>query len=305
MLASTNADSTILCKWLSHFVAETRNGKGEEYTPATIHQLLASLLRHMRNHNPDTPNFMDKKNTQFQGLHGTLDNVFRKLHENGIGAKVRHAEVITKDEENQLWDSGVIGTDSPRSLQNAVFYYNGKNFCLRGGEECRQLKISQIQRVHSPDGYIYHEFVSKNRQGTFWQLHLANKEVPIYACPTAGDRCHVRLLDLYLQKLPSEAIEKDIFYVRPLKKIPSDPSSPWYTSAPIGRITLDKKKVNVVCRNAGLEGHKTNHSLRATGATEMYRGNVPEKLIQERTGHRSLKSLRVYERSTDEQHRAV
>ena len=71
LLASTSADSTILCKWLSHFVAETRNGKGEEYTPATIHQLLASLLRHMRNHNPDTPNFMDKKNTQFQGLHGT------------------------------------------------------------------------------------------------------------------------------------------------------------------------------------------------------------------------------------------
>ena len=78
---------------------------------------------------------------QFQGLHGTLDNVFRKLHENGIGAKVKHAEVITKDEENQLWDSGVIGIDSPTSLQNAVFYYNGKNFCLRGGEECRQLMI--------------------------------------------------------------------------------------------------------------------------------------------------------------------
>ena len=105
----------------------------------------------MRSHNPDTPNFMDRKNTQFQGLHGTLDNVFRKLHENGIGAKVKHAEVITKDEENQLWDSGVIGIDSPRSLQNAVSYYNGKNFCLRGGEECRQLKISQIQCVHNPN----------------------------------------------------------------------------------------------------------------------------------------------------------
>ena len=76
--------------------------------------------------------------------------VFRKVHD--------------KDEENQLWDSGVIGTDSPRSLQNAVFYYNRKNFCLRGGEECRQLKISQIQRVHSHDGYTYLEFVSKNRQ---------------------------------------------------------------------------------------------------------------------------------------------
>ena len=60
-----------------------------------------------------------------------------------------------------------------------------------------------------------------------------------------------------------------------------------------------------MCRNAGIVGHKTNQSLRATGATEMYHGNVPEKLIQERTGHRSLKALRVHERSTDEQHKAV
>lgn len=36
----------------------------------------------------------------------------------------------------------------------------------------------------------------------------------------------------------------------------------------------------------GVEG-KTNHSLRATGATRLFEVNVPEKLIKERTGHRS------------------
>ena len=85
----------------------------------TLNQLLASLLRHMCTANPNTPNFVDK-NTHFQGLHGTLDNVFRKLHENGIGRKVKHAEIVTKDEENQLWESGKLGTKTPRSLQNTV-----------------------------------------------------------------------------------------------------------------------------------------------------------------------------------------
>ena len=98
----TSDNPTLVSKWLSRFVAETRNAKGDPYTPSTLNQLLASLLRHMRTANPNTPNFMDKKNTHFQGLHGTLDNVFRKLHENGIGRKVKHAEIITKDEENQL-----------------------------------------------------------------------------------------------------------------------------------------------------------------------------------------------------------
>ena len=97
----TSDNPTLVSKWLSRFVAETRNAKGDPYTPSTLNQLLASLLRHMRTANPNTPNFMDK-NTHFQGLHGTLDNVFRKLHENGIGRKVKHAEIITKDEENQL-----------------------------------------------------------------------------------------------------------------------------------------------------------------------------------------------------------
>ena len=89
LLTNSSMESSTLFKWLSHFVVETRNGRGEEYTPATLNQLLASLLRHMRAHNNNAPNFMDKKNTEFQRLHGTLDNTFRKLHQNGIGRKLK------------------------------------------------------------------------------------------------------------------------------------------------------------------------------------------------------------------------
>ncbi len=40
-----------------------------------------------------------------------------------------------------------------------------------------------------------------------------------------------------------------------------------------------------MCDNAGIAGSKTNHSLRATAATQMYNADVPEKLLQEGTGH--------------------
>ena len=46
--------------------------------------------------------------------------------------------------------------------------------------------------------------------------------------------------------------------------------------------------------SASLEG-KTNHSLHATSASRMFDANIPEKLIQERTGHRSLTALHLYE----------
>ena len=38
----------------------------------------------------------------------------------------------------------------------------------------------------------------------------------------------------------------------------------------------------------------TNHSLRVTGAARMFTAGVPEPIMQ-RTGHQSLKNLRVYE----------
>ena len=38
----------------------------------------------------------------------------------------------------------MLGVDTPQSLLRAVFYYNKKCLCLRGGKEHRALKISQI-----------------------------------------------------------------------------------------------------------------------------------------------------------------
>ena len=57
----------------------------------------------------------------------------------------------------------------------------------------------------------------------------------------------------------------------------------------------------MLCSDAGVGGHKTNHSLRASSATSMYSAGIPEKLIQERTGHGSLQALCTYERSNDQQ----
>ena len=50
---------------------------------------------------------------------------------------------------------------------------------------------------------------------------------------------------------------------------------------------------------------KTNHSLRATGASSLFQANVPERIIQKTTGHKSIEALRTYERVSDDQYRAI
>ena len=95
---------------------------------------------------------------------------------------------------------------------------------------------------------------------------------------------------------------KILFYVRPVEK--PKQGAAWYYSIPIGRNKL-AQMVPEMCRIGGISGHKSNHSLRATGATELYEAEVPEKIIQERTGHRSFECLRMYERTSEKQHQAV
>ncbi len=207
---------------LSKFIVETRKTNGAQYPPATLHSLLCGVLRCMRESNPvGCPNFLDKKDTRFRPLQRTLDYYFNKLHSDGVGRKVKHAETISLEEDNSIWRSGLMDLNTPKGLQNATFYTVGKFFCLRGGQEHRCLKLSQLQRG---DGkYIYHENVSKNRNGSFRQLHLSAKVVPVFASVEAGERCPVLILDRYIRRLPQEARDKDLSYVRPHEKaLPGD-----------------------------------------------------------------------------------
>ena len=119
---------------------------------------------------------------------------------------------------------------------------------LRGGAEHHELKFSQLTRDFTSDGllrFTYTENHSKNRCGGFNQLDIENKVVEQFQDLHAGDRCHTYLLHLYISKVPDKAIEQDIFYVRPLPKIPAGPSAPWFTSVPVGRNTLSKMLQNM------------------------------------------------------------
>ena len=290
----------LLNKWLFVFVLETRARNGDPYPPKTLHSLLTGILRHMRTKNPDYPNFLDKDDSAFVSFRTTLDNLFKSLREKGIGATAYHTEGICKEEEEMLRKSSVLNIDTLKGLLRSVFYYNDKCFCLRGGQEQRELSVSQFERGHNPECYIYSENASKNRMGGLLQMRLEHKSVTVVANPDVGSRCHVHLLDKYISKLPPEAIEKNLFYCRPLSCTPKEPSQPWYMPVPVGKNTLCKM-VSEMCEEAGISGKKTNHSLQVSGASSLFSAGVPERIIQQRTGHRSLEALRLYERVTVDQ----
>ena len=86
-------------------------------------------------------NFMNRKDPAFKELTGALQVTCRELHREGVGANVKHAAVFSPAEENVFWDLKAISDRAPLALQRSVFFYVGKVFCLRGGQEQRDLKI--------------------------------------------------------------------------------------------------------------------------------------------------------------------
>jgi len=295
-------DASVLASWLQKYVLATRKKDGEKYPPKTLYLLLCGLQRYMKE-KKYAFNIMNRDHPEFKRLFHTCDNYFRELRSEGVGAEEHETEVVSPEEESKLWETGVLSAETPKGLLNAVFFYNGKNFLLRGGAEHRSLKFSQLTRSFNADGslhFTYTENSSKNRCGGFNQLNVKNKVVHQYQDLRAGDRCHTYLLHLYISKVPEKAIQEDVFYVRPLAKAPCDPFAPWFMSTPIGKNTLGKMLATMYA-DADISGHKTNHSLRAYGTTQLFRAGIPEKVIQDRSGHRSLEGLRKYERISDKQ----
>ena len=59
----------IICKWLRVYVNETRTKNGSPYPPKTLQCLLSRILRHMREKNPNYPNFLAKEDGDFSSFH--------------------------------------------------------------------------------------------------------------------------------------------------------------------------------------------------------------------------------------------
>lgn len=271
-------DANCLSKWLSLFTIEARKKDGSKYPPGTLHMLLCGLQRIMRRRNSHPFDIFSKKDARFRGFQSTMELVFQNLHKEGIGTETKCAEAISAEEEAALWEKGIIGASSPLALVRAIFYLNGKNFCLKGGQKHRQLKLSQFQREKDHWKYTEH----KSRGGSVGDVRVVRQ----FPCPSAGNRCHVHLLDLYFSKLPREAKEKDAaFYFTELKHTPEDPLKPWFTAVPMGWNKLDRM-VKSMFQDAGIDG-KSNHSLYVTTRKC---GNIIQSGPQ--TGHKSNEALR-------------
>ena len=174
---------------------------------------------------------------------------------------------------------------------------------MRSGNEHRSLQTTQFKITTALDGSSqleYTENFSKNNSGGLAHRKVKPKQVVHHSNSANPSRCLVRLFQVCMSHHPPDC-KTTSFYLTPLKKVKG---SVWYTHTPVGHNTLNGT-ISRICRAAGINGFKTNHSLRVTTATRLFQSGVDEQLIMARTGHRSIEGIRVYKRVGEEQKQAL
>ena len=103
------------------------------------------------------------------------------------------------------------------------------------------------------------------------------------------------LNDIYFIYFRHKDGKCNALYIRPKKHYTN--GTAWYDDAPVGVHKL-QTTIKRMCTAIRLKGHYTNHSLRATCATRLYRNDMQDQLVKSKTRHRSS-ALWDYKRTSE------
>ena len=194
---------------------------------------MCGIMRYLRwNGHPKIDFFVDDDFSQFKA---SLDAEMKWLQSSGKGTKKRQAEPLTLEEEEVLWEKGLLGDATPQTLLDTMLFYNGMYFALRSGDEHRQLRLhsSQIELVEQDGERPYLKYVkdiSKNRPGGIKGRKITPKVVYHHANDTRPERCFVQLYKKCMQLCP-DCTDSNAFYLQPAK---NPTSTCWYSKKAVG-----------------------------------------------------------------------
>ena len=115
-----------------------------------------------------------------------LDAKMKELSRKGLGVEKKQAGTISPEQENQLWEKEIPGTDTHRKLVDTLLYLIGLNFALRASLKHRTLRVvknSQLRVIVSKNGTRFLEYtedVSKSNTGGLEQRKVTPKVTQAY-----------------------------------------------------------------------------------------------------------------------------
>ena len=227
---------TELNVYIGQFLLCVRKVDGTEYEPVTLRSILGSIERYLRRHNYG---YSVISGHEFSNAREALKCKQKDLKRQGKGNKPQAADAVTEEHIDKLYESDQLGTKTPSSLINTLWFNNTLHFGMRaGGAEHRQLCWGDLQLCYDHDlqkEYIeFNERQTKTRTGE--DISNTRKEKPRMYAELGHPRCPVATYKKYADKRPEKMCTNDSpFYLATIThKINPGEDERWFLSQPIG-----------------------------------------------------------------------
>lgn len=234
-----------LAQALRGFILNGKIPGGGNYTPDQMYYLMLGIQYYLEENGRidniffDTlfDPFIDALNEEakkFQNMFATCDNV------------------ITRVEEEHLWESKQLGPHSPATLIATLIYFNTKYFNLTTVEEHMQLSFSNILKhwKRSPNTSPGNNNNSNGSRHVLLRFYPSqslldgnSKKKKVYEQEANEEdpyRCPIHLYEFYLSKCPESVKAKgDLFYMSPERScVPDSPI--WYSTSPLSQDVIER-----------------------------------------------------------------
>ena len=124
---------------LSRSLNEIKKQNGDDYPGRTLRDYILALQMHLEIKGRGPFKLLEDK--EFYDIRNTLDNIMVKRNENGIGVNVRRAKEISHEDEDIMWQKGILGEDTPQQLLHTIFYLIGKFIVILSNFLCCEIKV--------------------------------------------------------------------------------------------------------------------------------------------------------------------
>ena len=190
--------TNVICQMLS----EVRKRNGEEYPGSTLSDIIVMLNIYLKKQEVDINLLSDT----ICHVCTVLDTIMKSRNAAGIGVP-QPKDAITINEENLLWDRGLLEFEDPDTLRTTVLYMVSFHFGLHGGQEyrnlCRYPKCQiKCEFKDGKDCMVYRKEHSKNNQGRIHSQFYQKPKVVYSFCSENEPHCFVHILDRYLDLCP-------------------------------------------------------------------------------------------------------
>ena len=273
---------------------------GRLYEPDVLSTYFRGLYRHLEGEQYAVNILTDPS---FELSRKVLAAKRKEIKEAGGGNKPNAIREITREEEDQLFETGYFDIDDPDTLRNAIWWLTSSNFGFLARHESRQLQWGDFELGYDPTKDLeYLEcHIDRYAKSDVSKSKIAKQTRSPVVYASASPRCLVRYFKAYKDKRPPKALlpHSPLF----LQTSRDRKSCYWYKETPLGvngiaqimtdmRKTEDDLKYQRITVYQNLDNDTTIHNKTTTCSN--FNINEPAENLdveEEPNSHAPLESL--------------